>query len=207
MKIKLTGIEAYYINLYSQEDRGNATYDLLHSLGFHSIKRAPGFPRKNKTLGCSLAHHNVLKSLAGSGKPFLLFEDDIELTHFDHIIDIPDDADAVYLGVSKMGMVSNKDVELLIVDKVNEYDHIYRIYNMLAAHAVLYLNTDYLISLIEEIEKMIELELPADIAMANHMRNGNVYALDKPMFIQKDKFRYFTDTAISKLPGVAFNSN
>jgi GR25 family glycosyltransferase involved in LPS biosynthesis len=202
MKIKLTDITAYYINLESQVERGQSTENLLNSLGFKNIKRAPGFPHKNSVMGCGLAHQNVLDSIKDKDGPFLVFEDDIEITHLDHIIEVPDDADAVYLGVSKVGMIGDTHKELIIADRVDGYDHLYRIYNMLAAHAVLYINPEYVRALSKKTQRCLDLKMPIDIAMARHMKRGNVYALDRPMFIQSDKFRDFTDTSISKLNNV-----
>jgi GR25 family glycosyltransferase involved in LPS biosynthesis len=206
MQIKLTGIPVYYINLDSQKARGLQTKNLLHSLGFHSIRRVPGFNHENHVIGCAMAHLNALKSLVESKHPFILVEDDIEITHFDHILEVPDNIDALYLGVSKMGAIENAHKELLIVDKVEENENLYRIYNMLSAHAIVYFNMDYVEKVIKEIEKCLNYLIPVDIAMANKMIEGNVYALDRPMFIQKNKFRDFTDTPISKLNNLMLRS-
>lgn len=207
MKIKLTDIPAYYINLESQVDRGKQTHELLKNLHFKEIRRAPGFRHEKHAVGVGLAHQNVLDSLKKQSNPFIVFEDDIAVTHLDHIIEVPDDADAIYLGVSKMGVVGDTHKELIIADRVDGYDGLYRIYNMLAAHAVLYINQDYVKSLAEETRRYVDLGKPVDIAMAKHMSKGKVYALDRPMFIQFDKFRSFTDTDISKLSNVVPNAN
>ena len=206
MKVKLIDIPAYYINLERHKDKNQHMQNLLKSLNFRIIKRTPGFRHSVHAIGVGLAHQNVLDSLKDSDKPFIIFEDDVSVTHFDHIIDIPDDADAVYLGVSKMGAVNDTHEELIIADKVDGYDNVYRIYNMLAAHAVLYLNNDYVRGLAEETKRCLDQQIPVDIGMANYMRNGKVYAIDKPMFILTDKFRDFTDTPISRLKNV-INSN
>lgn len=202
MKVKLTQIPAYYINLHKDTKNNKSMKKLLNSLGFVKVKRCPGFIEKTHALGCGMAHQNVLLSMSRQDSPFLLFEDDIELTHFDHIIDIPDDADAVYLGVSKMGIINGKDREELLVSSVGSYENMYRIYNMLAAHAILYLNMDYVRSASRHIQKNIDRGEAHDIGLAEHMKDWKVYCLDKPMFIQSKKFRYFTDTSISKLNGV-----
>lgn len=202
MKIKLTDLRTYYINLYKDGKKGRATLNLLKSLGFKKINRSPGFVEENAAIGIAAAHYNVLISRHDKGEPFILFEDDIKVTHFDHIIDIPDDADAVYLGVSKMGSIDGKDEERLLVSKVDGYPHVYRVYNMLALHAILYLNMDYVKETAEISKEYLENGIPHDLGIAENMKNWNVYALDKPMFIQYPKFRYYTDTPISKLPNV-----
>jgi hypothetical protein len=172
MKIKLTDLRAYYINLHSDKAKNRHTKKLLESLGFVHLNRSPGFLEDNYIIGSGSAYQNVLISRCEKGDPFILFEDDIELTHFDHIIDVPDDADAIYLGVS----------------------------NMLATHAIVYLNMDYVKSAAKAAQKYLDQGLPHDLGIAENMKNWKVYALDKPMFIQSPKFRYYTDTAISKLP-------
>lgn len=202
MKIKLIDLRSYYINIAGHKARGEHTQKLLEALGFKHILRSPGFFNKDKIAGSGDAYLNVLLSRYDKGDPFILFEDDIELTHFDHIIDIPDDADAVYLGVSKMGIVGGKDEEHLLVSEVDGYDHLYRVYNMLATHAVVYLNMDYVKSAAEAGKRYLDQGLPHDLGIAENMKDWKVYALDKPMFIQSPKFRYYTDTAISKLPNV-----
>ena len=202
MKIKLTDLRTYYINLHQDKKRGSATKKLLESLGFKTIIRSPGFLGDGFVSGSGAAYQNVLISRWDKGDPFILVEDDIKLTHFDHIIDVPDDADAIYLGVSKMGNVDGRDKEELIVSKVEGYDNLYRVYNMLATHAVVYLNMDYVKSTHDAAQKYLDQGLPHDLGIAENMKNWNVYAFDKPMFIQYPKFRYYTDTAISELPNV-----
>lgn len=202
MNINLTTLRTYYINLYKEKKRGIATKKLLESLGFKTIIRSPGFKADGFISGSGAAYQNVLISRYDKDEPFILVEDDIKLTHFDHIIEVPDDADAIYLGISKMGNVSGQDKEELIVSKVEGYDHIYRIYNMLATHAIVYLNMDYARSAHDAAQRYLDKGLPHDLGIAENMKHWNVYALDKPMFFQYPKFRYYTDTPISKLPNV-----
>ena len=202
MKIKLTDLRVYYINLHKDKKKDSKTLSLLKSLGFKSITRCPGFLEENYIIGSGAAYQNVLLSRYDKQDPFILFEDDIALTHFDHIIDIPDDADAIYLGVSKMGIVGGKDEEKLFVSKVEGYENLYRVYNMLATHAIVYLNMEYAKAASDSAQKYLDKGLPHDLGIAENMKNWNVYAFDKPMFIQHPKFRYYTDTPISKLEGV-----
>lgn len=202
MKINLTRVRTYYINIYGAKKRAERTLSILNALGFKFASRSPGFAHKNKVTGSSLAYHNVLESRHDKGDPFILFEDDILVTHFDHIIDIPDDADAVYLGVSKMGVIDGSDKEELLVSKVDGYDNLYRVYNMLASHAILYLNMDYVKSAADACQRCIDQGIPHDLGLAENMKDWKVYAFDKPMFIQDPKFRYYTDTPISKLENV-----
>lgn len=202
MKIKLTDLRAYYINLHEDRKKGSNTRKLLKSLGFKTITRCPGFKQESFISGSGAAYQNVLLSRADKGDPFLLVEDDIKLTHFDHIIDVPDDADAIYLGVSKMGNIDGIDQEQLIVSRVEGYDNLYRVYNMLATHAIVYLNMEYVKSAHDAAQKYLDAGKPHDLGIAENMKDWKVYAFDKPVFIQYPKFRYYTDTPISSLKNV-----
>lgn len=202
MKINLLSLRVYYINLHKDKKKNIKTLRLLESLGFKNVTRCPGFLTGNYISGSGDAYQNVLLSRYDKGEPFILFEDDVEVTHLDHIIDIPDDADAVYLGVSKMGIVDGRDEENLLVNKVPGYNNLYKINNMLATHAILYLNMEYVKSASDAAQRYLDRGLPHDLGIAENMKDWNVYAFDRPMFIQSPKFRYYTDTAISDLPNV-----
>lgn len=202
MKINLLSLRVYYINLHKDKKKNIKTLRLLESLGFKNINRCPGFLTESYISGSGNAYQNVLLSRYDKGDPFILFEDDIEAIHLDHIIDVPDDADAIYLGVSKMGIINGGDEENLLVSKVSGYDNLYKINNMLATHAILYLNMDYVKSASDAAQRYLDLGLPHDLGIAENMKDWNVYAFDRPMFIQSPKFRYYTDTAISDLPNV-----
>ena len=63
-------------------------------------------------------------------------------------------------------------------------DGLLRIYNMLSAHAILYLNSDY-ISLCSKIsEQAFHTADHQDIGFAEIQKYFNVYAFDDPMFYQ-----------------------
>ena len=203
MIINLTDLPAYYINLESEPIKGEDTNNLLVSLGFKKVRRAPGFPSKSHAIGVGMAHQNVLLSRLKDGVvPFCLFEDDIVPKNFKQTISVPDDADAIYLGVSKVGINDKSVTEKVFVDRVDGHEDIFKINNMLAAHAVVYLNYDYVDGLTKEIQVCIDKNIPHDIAMAKYMSQHNVYALDDPMFIQDGKFRHFTNRKISDLDHV-----
>ena len=106
----------------------------------------------------------------------------VKLKTFTNNIEIPDDSDAVYLGISSWGRmnshsgpcVQSEDIGLGMV----------RIYNMLSAHSVLYLDEEY-ISLCSKIaHQSFETAQHQDIGFAEIQRYYNVYAFDNPLFYQ-----------------------
>ena len=114
--------------------------------------------------------------------PFIVFEDDCVIKNFQPEIEIPDDADAVYLGVSSWGRMNSHSGPFVQYQEVE--DGLLRVYNMLGAHAILYLNSDY-ISLCSKIsEQAFHIADHQDIGFAEIQRYFNVYAFDDPMFYQ-----------------------
>jgi len=76
--------------------------------------------------------------------PFLLLQDDIEVTRdIPDTIEIPDDTDAFYLGLSTGGghVSNNYDDGDSIYENIN--NNLYKIKNMLCAHAILYITSNY----------------------------------------------------------------
>ena len=74
---------------------------MLSACGFEHIIRvdAQKFPERHLA-GCSLSHHIALNEV---DVPFIVFEDDCVDINFEPVIEVPDDSDAVYLGISSWG--------------------------------------------------------------------------------------------------------
>ena len=99
MKIDLRKIPAVYMNLKQHEDKNEQMQNLLKGCGFETIIRVEGpYIPDNPPAGCAGAHYNGLCEI---NPPFVLFEDDCLLHNFEPIVEVPDDADAVYLGTSQ----------------------------------------------------------------------------------------------------------
>ena len=134
-------------------------------------------------------------------EPVLIFEDDANYTeNYNHIIDVPDDADAVWLGTSIFGLVEGwehmsmrDNIFLAPPTKINEYKDFYKIENMLSAHAVLYISKRYKNEMANYLKYSISKYVAPDVIFAATMKNFNIYACKRPMFYQDDNahnFRY-----------------
>jgi hypothetical protein len=160
-------------------------YNLLSSIGFETIERIEGvLDTENPVAGCSKAHHKALSSFE---TPFVLFEDDCVLFDQNTIteIEIPDNADALYLGISSWGRMNGHNGFYLQYDEFEEQSNLLRIYNMLGGHSIIYLTEDY--------KKMCEkvsyhagyvIKDYQDIGFAEIQKFFNVYSLNNPMFYQ-----------------------
>ena len=179
MNLDLRKITALYINLLQDTGRNNDMKKLFKTCGFESHYRIDAEYTPNSLAGCSLSHHNALNEVE---PPFILFEDDCVVKNFKPIIEIPDDADAVYLGVSSWGRMNSHSGPFVQYEDLG--DGLLRIYNMLSAHAILYLNQEY-VSLCSRIsEQATSIADHQDIGFAEIQRYFNVYAFDDPMFYQ-----------------------
>ena len=190
MIINILELPVFYINLKEDKIKNKETKETLKALGFKNIIRFEAILGKDKTEGCAMSHQAILNEIEVDG-PFIVFEDDIEINDsFNPIIDVPEDADAVYLGLSAFALNNNKTDQDLIVEQVD--DSTYRIYNMLAAHAILYMKKDYYKFISKAINAMLQANRNQDNARADTMKYFNVYALNHPLFYQGGKHRRAT---------------
>ncbi len=179
MNLDLRKITALYINLLQDTGRNNDMKKLFKTCGFESHYRIDAEYTPNSLAGCSLSHYNALNEVE---PPFILFEDDCVIKNFKPIIEIPDDADAVYLGISSWGRMNSHSGPFVQYEDLG--NGLLRIYNMLSAHAILYLNQEY-VSLCSRIsEQATSIADHQDIGFAEIQRYFNVYAFDDPMFYQ-----------------------
>lgn len=196
MKINILEIPVFYINLKKDVEKNKSTLQTLKRAGFKNINRFDAILGDAKKDGCAKSHQAFLKEIDIDG-PFIVFEDDIELNgYFDPIIELPDDTDALYLGLSRFSLINGRTDRNLIAERVDE--DIYRIYNMLAAHAILYVNKEYYKFLGKAIQAMLDVNRNQDNARAETMKYFNVYALNTPLFYQGGKHEPVTKFVLSK---------
>ena len=179
MKLDLREATAVYINLKKDVEKNSTMKSLILDCDFKNSIRVEAEYTPNSLAGCSLSHYNALNEI---DPPFIVFEDDCVVKKFNPIIEIPDDADAVYLGVSSWGRMNAHSGPFVQYEKVDE--KLVRVYNMLGAHAILYLNKEY-VSLCSRIaQNGYEIADHQDIGFAEIQRYFNVYAFNDPLFYQ-----------------------
>ena len=103
MNLDLREVSAVYINLKKDVKKDFAMKALILDCGFKNTIRVEAEYTPNSLAGCSLSHYNALNEI---DPPFIVFEDDCVIKNFQPKIEIPDDADAVYLGVSSWGRMN-----------------------------------------------------------------------------------------------------
>lgn len=194
MKLHLPSTLTYYINLEKDKANNQRIKDILNKYKFSDWRRSPGFADTKKFNGVSLAHQNILSSLQDYDKPFCILEDDVEVAKFVRTISVPDNVDALYLGVSCMGGYNGTDERQVSAERKTK--NIYRIYNMLAAHAIVYFNTDYVKEMLRVIEFCHKNNIPQDLGIVEVMKYWNVYGLNEPIFYQTGNYEKYTNLKI-----------
>jgi hypothetical protein len=182
-----------WITIESATERHSHMNKLFDTLGFQNTNQINGeiIDKENKEFlviqqekSDKVADSHIL-SLQKTG-PVLILEDDCWFTSaFDPIIEVPDGADAIYLGTSVYGMVGRTSTPngTKIVSVDDRYD---KPMNMLGIHAVLYLTEEYKKRTIENLLNSRELGMYCDETVAIDMANHNIYSCVLPMLYQKD---------------------
>lgn len=185
MRIDIRDIPVYYINMAKDQHKKEYMESRLKEKGFKNINRIDAVEDKNNgRVGLSKSQFKALSQIPA---PFIVLEDDADPVNFEALIDVPDDAHALYLGNSQWGYMQGYTGFYLKYKPVKNMKHLLRIYNMLSSHAILYLNQDY-VKVCQQTTNYCanEYPMPMDVPFAMIQRFYNVYCLDKPMFVQKD---------------------
>jgi hypothetical protein len=181
MKIDLRKIPAVYMNLKQHEEKNEKMQTLLDKCGFETrIKVEGNYRPDNPPAGCAGAHYIGLCEI---DPPFVLFEDDCLLHNFEPIIEVPDDADAVYLGTSQWARYFSFSGPFVHYDIVGE--NIVRVYNMLGGHSILYLTQEY-VKMCQRISHHASevIGCNQDTGFAEVQKYFNIYSVNNPFFKQ-----------------------
>jgi hypothetical protein len=107
--------------------------------------------------------------------------------NIDQEFEIPDDADALYLGVSIYGRLEGMTIPYGVVATTTSNPAVNSVYNMLSMHSIIYLSERYR----DHIKNLLvkHIDRPAggvDDPIAETMSEYNVYAVTDPIFYQAD---------------------
>ena len=116
-------------------------------------------------------------------QPFIILEDDVSFyRQIPETIEIPDDSDLFYIGISMCGVINNTDRKLLYAKDVN--DEIVKIYNMLSTHGIMICSASGALAFQRCMVEGYVRNMSWDIPVANIQPYYNVYALKKPLVYQ-----------------------
>lgn len=204
MIIDLRDIPILYMNMDEDKrryrDMSFLIEDLVNDLGFKhkNFYRIPGKYRNEiKANGVSEAHLAAMEFSKQFSGPFLVLEDDVELASFYPVLDIPDNADAVYLGTMMHGLsfqgaypvypeIPDSGISVNVIpDIYPENTNVYRVLSMSGGHAILYVTPSFRTIVENSCKWGIEQNTCHDTYLATVQRLLYIYAYNKPMFINK----------------------
>jgi hypothetical protein len=174
VKINLKDLEIVYINLPEFVNRNQTMLNMFSYYGL-SASRVEGVGYEMHK-GYDLVADAHLKALNySSAQRVLILEDDCIPHDYKEEFEVPDDADIVYLGVH-----GHKHYRERISPEV------WRVSEMLTAHAILYLSQRGRDLLRQAHELTKEKKYPFDVSLAKLQKTVNTYALNSPIWYQKD---------------------
>lgn len=176
MIIKLTSLKVAYINLKEYSNRNTTMVNMLTHYGLDFI-RVEGIKRvrHDEFDPIASAHINALNTGAD-----LILEDDCVPFNYRDTIEVPDDADVVFLGISTGTTHTTKPK----YEKLS--DEIYRLYDMTTAHAILYITEAGRQWLRTAHDMTARENVGFDISTAKLMPTINAYGLNSPVWYQFD---------------------
>jgi hypothetical protein len=189
MKLNLCNdVKCAYINLDSDTSKNEQMVELLDRLGISNRDRLSAVtgiePHEGVRAGeehyrnCAESHFSILEK---GELPVMILEDDVESDRFESEIEVPDDADALYVGTSYGD-------HMYTTEEVDGYPHLWKIEKVFATHAIVYLTERYAKQVVVQGKKSIyEGNTPFDVTLAYRVQPAfNVYALKEPFFYQAD---------------------
>jgi hypothetical protein len=164
--------------------------------GFKNVVFFKSVPGPNKTASLTNTVIEIFKKELNNDKPFIILEDDCAFfTKYDQI-EIPDNTDMLYLGVSLWSYPYDIDTLYLIkrpnifrnsIDTIESYnDDLVKITGMTGGHAILYISRDFIrqfLCKMADISIYID-DLPHDLLFSSLHKSFNVFGLKQPMFYQ-----------------------
>ena len=186
--IKLKDTRNILINLDRDPTRLEQSTEVLDNLRI-PFERFSAIEHEKGIIGCGLSHQKLLSQI----KPnTLILEDDIGSTPaaIASLVNIPEEADAIYLGVSNHGYI-NKPMGVAGTVLAAQYDENYkRVFNMCSTHAILYLSQRYIDAAHGIITKCLEHGAPFDLGLAALHRYFHILTPNDPYFYQTEQEQF-----------------
>ena len=182
--VDLKDVPVLWISMQNSHRKKTMMKKMFSSFGFKKVKRIEAINAKKH----NLSHHVALiksyqRAFQHAPKDnFIILEDDCVPRRIATKIKIPTDTDCFYLGLSKFGVGDSGGGEwgTYSVEKENE---LYRIKNMLAAHAIYYRTNAWKNACRQSLIESLENDVPLDIGYVSIQPKYKVYCGD-PIFYQ-----------------------
>lgn len=183
MKITLSSLPTAYINADTKTDLNTALLESLSALGYENVVRHSQPADEEGKLFSGIVKGNkaaVAGMKTSNSYPFIVLEDDVKEINYKDVLNIPADADAVYLGLALLG-------EGFSTTAVENFPGVYKIKRPIGLHAVLYVTKRYVDAFEAKLDEQISGNFPNPDQAINQTiqyplaEEFNVYAVN-PIF-------------------------
>lgn len=184
MLIDLSSLNSFWLTCNKSKSRWNDMETMMERLNIKTTK-LNGEITNPYTIGVALNHRDALMKSGSS--PVIILEDDARTTpNYTATVEVPDDADAFYLGTSFYGRLQNQTIPHGAICATHDKSTV-KLINMLSLHAVIYFTDRYKKFVINILDEFIKEPYGGmDDILATKLHYFNVYAPKSPLFYQVD---------------------
>ena len=197
MRLNLQSVPVRVIHVPTRTDREESCRRLFTAAGFHDAQFFDAVPSSHRFASGALSFGRLYEQLAVAEPftPTLICEDDIWLTeNYKPVIEFPDDADAVYLGLSYCSSPPDDDSYTPGIQSaaVPGFSDMVQLHNMLSTHAVLVCSRRFALFGVRACAYTLghlsaNRNLVWDLAFSRRLADYNVYAYKNPLFFQDSR--------------------
>lgn len=189
-KIYLHDIKHYFLTVDTNGIRKHHMMNEFKDFDINEVNPIIGIERSksvatgfSKMIDLGLRNQNKILPF----QPFIIYEDDCsKYREFPNYIDIPDDADLLYIGISQYSIDSTSHHYNNYFEIIN--DDIIKIQNMLSAHGIMICSAAGAIAIQKAVLEGYFKNAVFDIFLAQIQHYYNVYALKVPLVYQDSKY-------------------
>lgn len=188
MKVELTSCKYYFLTCNNEIRREHFLNEFkgLDVTEVHPVTDIDRIPSGITGFSRMLDLASFQQSRDKPFQPFVLMEDDIKkYRDFPDFVDIPDDADILYIGLSSYGMSDYSHCYDVFYKNVDS--NIVRVFNMLSLHGLMICSIRGLLAFQKALFEAYFKNEPWDIAITRFQPYMNVYALRVPLVFQSSE--------------------
>ena len=191
MKVFLKEIKHYFLTVDTNGERKKHMVDVFGEYDLTEVN--PVFDENRFKSGAVGFSRMIDLGLRNQDRnkpfqPFILYEDDCsKYREYPEYIEVPDDSDFVYIGISIGCMRDNEKDSIGVYFKIVN-DEVVRIYNMLSMHGIMVCSASGALAIQKALLECYVKEIAWDIYVAYIQSYYNVYALKTPLVYQDSRY-------------------
>ena len=190
MNINFNNIKYYFLT-YKNDIRKNHIINEMNKYNLNEVNPIPCSDYISKyqsgaTGFCKMLNMAILDQDKNKPfQPFVLLEDDVKkYRNLPNEIEIPNDTDILYIGLSKWGIIQKEPAcsNAVFFTNIPEYPDIVKIYNMCSTHSLIICSINGLLTLQKCLMEDFYNNNGYDVTITKNQWHINTYALKKPLF-------------------------